>query len=284
MGELPTDNQNNNQAPPAPKATVTKEDLPIDKFFWFNLSRKWIAGGIQNVIEICERLKTAITWFFGLGTSGFFLSMVLGSETFKGLDLTLLPVPLGLFFISYSCAVFGQTLSISREFKPNRSRSIRIAYNAVMKKSKRFIIASGITFLLGLVSFPLVIGMAVEKKKAAALANPKPEFALRGVFVMRDTLIKKVTVSRIAWVHISGTLPDIKQARLIIEKGKSPLARTVIGEAPVLPDEKTGMFFMLVQVSIIQVLAAEEKVYVSVEYELATVGFKRHTIPIEAMK
>lgn len=269
--------------PMSPKIPV--ENRPIDKFFWFNLSRKWVSGGIQNVIDISERLKTAITWFFGLGTSGFFLSILIGSETFKGLDLTYLFVPLLLFFISYGLAVLGQTVSLSRGFRSNRHETIEKAYNTVMASSKWYIIGSAVTLMLALTSFPVILSRAVEEKKTEAQKGVRPELVLRGTYVLKDTTIKTENLQIVSKVHVSGTLPDIKQARLIVEKGKSSMTRIVIEETPLMPELKSGLFFIVIPLTKKPVFKTGDKIFVSIEFPgKDTTTSMRHTILIEETK
>lgn len=273
-----------------------EDDLPIDEYFWFNLSRKWVSNGLQNVIDICERLKTAIAWFFGLGTSGFFISLIVASDTFKDLDLSLILVPLLLFFVSYGLAVLGQTISLHKDFEPNQHESIRLAYNKVMYKSKLFIIGSALTLVIGLVSFPLMLNQAAitkhqkeEKNKLTTKPNDEA-LEILGSYVTSDILLKmdkKITF--IKEFHISGKFKQKKTSilRLLLEKGKTFNSRTLILDTFVMPDTTSGQFYVVIPAvySPKTTLKNEEKVFLAFEYQDAEMFRKnRVTIEIKAVK
>lgn len=275
------------KAPETPKigSEIKEENRPIDKYFWFNISRTWVKSGITNVIEICGRLITAIAWFFGLGSSGFILSLFLGNESFKDLDLIFMFIPIVLFFISYGLAVLGQTVAIHREFEPNKHDTIRIAYNKVMETSKIYIISSAAALMGAIISIPIIINNALEQKKEVQLNTAKIEPILQGTFLLNDTIIEGLNKQYITQVDISGTLQDVSQARLQIEQGKSQLTRSTIEDMQLFPERSTGMFFLIIPTKNFHIVSTEDQFYVSVEYTLGAPGhLQRHTKLITATK
>ena len=250
---------------------IEEDSLPIDEFFWFKLSRKWVTNGMQNVIDICERIKTAIAWFFGLGTSGFFISFIFSSETYKGLDLSLIWIPLLLLFISYGLAVMGQTVSLHRDFRPNEHETIRTTYNKVMSRSKFFIIGAALTLMLGLASFPFILIKAAEDKNTKVQPVVEKKVELSGSYMMLDTMISKNNKKHyISETNISGKSKfRDKPLRILVEKGKTFNTRTFVLEKYVQPDTTSGQFFLSIPTAFEKstTLADKEKVFLACEYE-----------------
>lgn len=258
--------------------TFDEDDLPIDKFFWFNLSRTWVSNGFKNLTDIFEKLKTAVNWFFGLSTSGFFITIIWGEETLKGLEIGLLFIPLIFLFLAYGIAVMGQTISLKKAFEPNKHESIQNAYNNVMSKSRKFILCSALCLVVGLVSFPIILYSAVANKhikEKRVSDSKKSPLDIYGNFLSADTTIHnnelKQNQSYIQEVVVSGrTRLNQKLIRLYIERGMNPNDRKTIIDQYIVPleDSLKGSFYQTIKIPFEKgkQFKKGEKVFIAAEF------------------
>ncbi|MEL7222434.1 MAG: hypothetical protein AAGJ93_14020 [Bacteroidota bacterium] len=272
--------QTSNPTPP-----IKEENLPIDKFFWFNLSRKWVANGIEFRTKVCEQIKNAVAWFFGLGTSGIFLTLIFSSDSFKGLDVTHGWIPLLLLLASYGLAVMGQTVSMHKDFDPNVHDTIRVAYNKVMLWSRVWIILSATCLMGGLVSFPVVLLNAVAEKNKAASVITVEASQIRGSFEKTDTLVNKKKYWNLDKINLAGKLADKQQTvRVVLSHGKSVIDRLQFFEQQVHPDTAAGSFFLTIIPKPKLILDPKEQIFATLEYPKEVENWEAITVVIKETK
>ncbi len=146
--------------PPTAVQNVPEDNRPIDRFFWFKMSRQWVSNGTKELQDRSEKLKKAVAWFFGLGTSFIFSAILLQKDILMSIDLRLFASPLLFLFLSYCFAVFADSLALRGIFIGNEQKSIMKTHNNTIKKGKALLIISGIFLFIGFFSFPIVLGYA----------------------------------------------------------------------------------------------------------------------------
>lgn len=176
------DNLPQNDQPPHVPRVVPEDSKPIDKWFWFKESRKWVQNSRQSLVDNIKAIQDTVKWFFAISTAGAVLGVSFTDSLSQKLQSN--DFVLWIFIcliLSFTIGSAARIFATRLNFEAEDSDSIKKAHN-------RNVIIGNVLLTVAVVC----LGAGVFLIPYSVVAYKKPKINSSDVVIQGDITVDQV--------------------------------------------------------------------------------------------